>query len=215
MTNLQILTDVLSGAQATLEIAVGAWIVAATVGLGLAIVRDLGLLPIRFSVAASTAVIRAAPQLVLLYLVFFGLPSIGIAIDGLLTAILVLGIAEGCFNAELYRASFVTVPATQRDAGLSLGFSRFGVLRRVVIPQAMQYMIAPLLNSFVSLLKTATLASAIGVPEVLYQGQNDIERTGNLVLVVFIVVLVYAVFTMPILRLVDLYERRSGRRIRM
>jgi His/Glu/Gln/Arg/opine family amino acid ABC transporter permease subunit len=184
------------------------------VGLLLAVVKDLGLLPVRFSVSASIAVIRAAPQLVLLYLVFFGLPSLGIDVDALLTAILVLGIAEGCFNAELYRASFVTVPASQRDAGLSLGLSHFAVLRRVVIPQALQYMIAPLLNSFVSLLKTATLASAIGVPEVLYHGMNDVERTGNLVLVVLIVVMVYAVFTMPILRLVDVYERRSGRRLR-
>ena len=208
---MDIATDVLRGAGATAEITIASWLLAALFGLALAVARDLGPRPVKAGVVSVIVVLRAVPQVVLLYLLFFGLPSIGINIDGLLTAILVFGVVEGCFNAEYYRASFITVSHTQRDAGLSVGLTRFGVLRLVVIPQALRYMVAPLLNSFVSLMKLATLASAVGVPEILYRGLNDVEITGNLLLVIFIVVAIYATVTMPLSRLVGYLEKRSRR----
>ncbi len=212
MTPQAIATDLLKGGVATLVIATGAWVVSALVGLLLAFAGDLGPRPARWAVNTVVVVLRSVPQLVLLYLVFFGLPSFGINIAALPTAIAVLGVADGSFNAEYYRASLMTVPGTQREAGLSLGFSPFQALRLIVLPQAMEYMLAPLLNSYVSLLKTATLASAIGVPEILYRGQNDMQSSGQVLFVVVLIVIIYTVVTMPLSRLVVGIERKTKER---
>jgi len=213
MTTGEITSDLLHGGVTTLEIAAGAWAVSATVGLAFAMARDVGMLPVRLAAASVTALLRSTPQLILLYLVFFGLPSLGIDVGGLTAAIVVLGVADASFNAEYYRASLITVPRTQRDAGMSLGFSRLGTLTFVVLPQAMLYMVAPLLNSFLSLLKTATLASAIGVPEILYRGQNDMQLTGHVVAVIAVVIVLYGVACMPLIRVISVIERRARERL--
>jgi polar amino acid transport system substrate-binding protein len=213
MTTHELVSDLLHGAIPTLKIATGAWVVSAVVGLLLAVIRDSAVRPVRLIVASLIAVLRSTPQLILLYLVFFGLPSLGLDVNALLAAIVVLGIADASFNSEYYRASLLTVPSSQRDAGMSLGFSRLGTLAHVVLPQAMLYMIAPLLNSFLSLLKTATLASAIGVAEILYRGQNDIQLTGRVVAVTLVVIAIYVVACLPLVRLIAFFEARVKQRL--
>jgi His/Glu/Gln/Arg/opine family amino acid ABC transporter permease subunit len=213
MSTPSMTSDLLNGLIETFKIAFGAWAVSAVVGLLLAIVRDAAIWPVRMTVAVATAVMRSVPQLILLYLIFFGLPSVGIDVGALLTAVLVLGLADAAFNAEYYRGSLLTVPHSQREAGTSLGFSRIGTLRHVVVPQAMLYMIAPLLNSFLSLLKTATLASAIGLPEILYRAQNDIQTTGEVTRVILVVIVIYAVLCMPLIRLIAHVEQRTKERL--
>src|SRR5580704_10983372 len=113
-----------------------------------------------------------------------------------------LGVADASFNSEYCRASLMTVPSTQRDAGMSLGFSRLGTLLTIVVPQALLYMVAPLMNSYLSLLKTATLASAIGLAEILYRAQNDIQLTGRVVGVIVVVIVIYTAACMPLVRLI-------------
>jgi His/Glu/Gln/Arg/opine family amino acid ABC transporter permease subunit len=213
MSTTSLTTELLHGGIETLKIASGAWAVSAAAGLLLAVARDAGLWPVRMTVAFATAVMRSVPQLILLYLIFFGLPSVGINVSALLTAIVVLGLADAAFNAEYYRGSLLTVPNSQREAGISLGFSRIGTLRHVVLPQAMLYMIAPLLNSFLSLLKTATLASAIGLPEVLYRAQNDMQTTGEVTRVIVVVIAIYAIVCMPLIRVIAAVERRTKERL--
>jgi ABC-type amino acid transport system permease subunit len=170
-------------------------------------------MPLRLLVAVLIAVLRSIPQLILLYLVFFGLPSLGVDVNALLAAIVVLGVADASFNAEYYRASLITVPASQREAGMSLGFSRLGTLTHVVLPQAMLYMIAPLLNSYLSLLKTATLASAIGVAEILYRSQSNIQLTGQVLSVTLVVIVIYTVACLPLIRLIGFFEQRAKQRL--
>jgi polar amino acid transport system permease protein len=206
-------TELLRAGVETLKIAFGAWAVSAAAGLVLAVARDTGVWPLKVLIALLTAVLRSIPQLILLYLIFFGLPSVGIDVSALLTAVLVLGLADAAFNAEYYRGSLLTVPQTQREAGRSLGFSRLGTLRYIVLPQAMLYMIAPLLNSFLSLIKTATLASAIGLPEILYHSQNEIQTTGEVTRVIVVVIVIYAIVCMPLIRVIAAVERRTKERL--
>src|SRR4029077_17283500 len=134
-------------------------------------------------------------------------------VGALVTAVLVLGLADAAFNAEYYRGSLLTVPHSQREAGMSLGFSRIGTLRHVVVPQAMLYMIAPLLNSFLSLLKTATLASAIGLPEILSRSQNEIQTTAECTRVITVAIVICAAVCMPLIRLTAHVERRTKERL--
>ncbi len=200
--------DLLRGGVVTLKIASGAWVVSAVLGLALAVLQDLGLAPVKIFQASLTITLRSVPQLVILYLLYFGLGAVGIQINSILAAILALGVADAAFTAEYYRAGFMTVPWTQREAGFSLGLSRMGVLMRVVVPQTIPFVVPPLLNSFVGLLKTATLAAAVGAPEILYRGQNAMSRTGEIVLVVTIIMGLYVVVTMPLTRAVAVMERR-------
>jgi glutamine transport system permease protein len=206
-----VLIDLLKGGVVTLQIAAGGWLVSATVGLVLAVARDLGWLAIRIPLTTTITVLRSVPQLVVLYVIYFGIGALGIEVNSLLAAIIALGVTDAAFSAEYYRAGFMTVPATQRDAGASLGFSRVGVLRRIVIPQAIPFVVPPLLNSFVGMLKTATLAAAVGAPEILYRGQNEMSRTGLIVEIVTVIIVLYVVVTVPLTRTVAVMERRARR----
>jgi His/Glu/Gln/Arg/opine family amino acid ABC transporter permease subunit len=203
-----VVAELLQGGVVSLEIASGAWLVSAVLGLALAVLRDLGLRPGRMLVSGLVVSLRSVPQLVVLYLVYFGLGQVGVEVNSVLAAVLALGVTDAGFTAEYYRAGFMTVPWTQREAGLSLGLSRVGVLRFVVIPQVVPFVVPPLLNTFVGLLKTATLAAAVGAPEVLYQAQNEMNRSGRILFVAAIVILLYVGATMPLTRAVAILERR-------
>lgn len=202
------LAELLRGGVVTLQIASGAWLVGAALGLVLAVLQDLGLPAVRMAQSSLIISLRSVPQLVILYLLYFGLGAVGIQINSILAAILALGLTDAAFTAEYYRAGFMTVPWTQREAGFSLGLSRVGVMMRVVIPQTIPFVVPPLLNSFVGLLKTATLAAAVGAPEILYRGQNAMSRTGQIVLIMAMIIGVYVIVTMPLTRAVAVLERR-------
>src|ERR1700680_541896 len=99
-----ILSDVLPGAAITLQIAAGAWIVSAVVGLVLALAADSGRRFLTFPVAASVSIVRSLPQLVILYVLYFGISQFGISLNSMIAAIVGLGIADAVFTAEYYRA---------------------------------------------------------------------------------------------------------------
>ena len=205
---------ILPGALVTIEISVGAWLVSATLGLALALMRDTRRPLLTIPVSLSVEVIRAVPQLVVLYIVFFGLGTVGINLDSLTAAILGLGVADAVFTAEYYRAGFLTIPQTQRDAGLSLGLKPLQVTRHVIIPQTIPFVVPPLLNSFVGLMKSATLASAVGAPELLYGGRNYMETTGRVAPAAVAIMGLYIVATLPLTRAVRNLENRVRSRTR-
>jgi His/Glu/Gln/Arg/opine family amino acid ABC transporter permease subunit len=204
-----IFEDLVRGGVVTVEIAIGAWAVAAALGLLLAALRDLGGAAIRKLLVSVVTTLRSLPQLVVLYLLYFGLGALGMDVGSLVAAVVALGVTEAAFTAEYYRAGFLTVPDSQREAGHSLGLSALGVFRLIVVPQAIPFVVPPLLNSFVGLLKTATLAAAVGAPEVLYRGQNDMTRTGLIVPIVVVIIALYVLVTIPLARAVALLERRA------
>lgn len=203
------LTDLVPGAIATLRIAFGAWLLAVVVGLLMTYIREVHFRPLLWLVNGLTTVIRAIPELVLLYLVYFGVAYTGVRLESLTAAIIALGVSEAAFTAEYFRASISTVPTSQRTAGLSLGLSSSQVLRRVVLPQAIPFAVPPLLNSFIGLMKTATLASAVGAVELLYAGQEVMNRTGKVVPVAIALVGIYVVATLPLTTVVGKLENRA------
>lgn len=205
---------IIPGIVVTLEISFGAWVVSAVLGLILAVIRDTRKSLISFPATISVEVVRAIPQLVVLYLVFFGLSTIGLNLDSLTAAIIGLGIADAVFTAEYYRAGFLTVAHTQRDAGISIGLSPLQVARFVVIPQTIPFIVPPLLNSFVGLMKSATLASAVGAPEILYGGRNYMETTGHVAPAAVAIMALYIIATVPLTRAVRSLERRVQLRTR-
>lgn len=213
MSSGYILKYVLEGAPITLEIAAGAWVLGTVLGLVLALARQPGGV-LGFGAASVITILRCVPPLVLLYVVFFGLAAEGITIPAVPAAATALGLVEASFTAEYFRAGFLTVQSGQFDAARSLGLSRSSTFRLVVVPQAFIFAIPPLLNSFVALLKLATLASAVGAPEVLYRGQLVYEQSGQITTVVIVIILIYLLVTIPLTRAISVLERKMQRSMR-
>lgn len=112
-------------------------------------------------------VIRGTPLLVQLFVVFFGLPHVGVVIQPFTAAILVFSVNEGTYAAEIIRAALESVPAGQLEAGYCVGMSYLQVIRRIVLPQALRTAFPSLANSLIAMLKDTSLVSVVTVTEMM------------------------------------------------
>jgi cystine transport system permease protein len=145
-------------------------------GLALALVLALMRLSGRRVVSslarAYVSVIRGTPLLVQLFIVFYGLPSLGLTIDPFPSAVIALSLNVGGYASEAVRGAILAVPRGQWEAASTVGMSRTTTLRRVVLPQAARIAVPPLSNTLISLVKDTSLCSAILVPELLRRAQE-------------------------------------------
>jgi polar amino acid transport system substrate-binding protein len=155
----------LKGALVTIEISVLAMALAIVCGLALALLRLYGIPPLRWLAVAYIEVIRGTPLLIQLYLIYYGLPNVGIRLNAFVAAVLGLGLNYAAYEAENYRAGIQAVPRGQMEAALSLGMSRWLALRAVVLPQAIRIVIPPVTNDFIALFKDSSLVSVITMVE--------------------------------------------------
>ncbi|WP_309073684.1 amino acid ABC transporter permease [Paenarthrobacter sp.] len=118
------------------------------------------------------SVIRGTPLLVQLFVIFFGLPSIGIRLDPWPSAIIAFSLNVGGYAAEIIRAAILSVPKGQWEAGHTIGMSRPQALVRIILPQAARVSVPPLSNTFISLVKDTSLASLILVTELFRNAQQ-------------------------------------------
>ena len=150
----------------------------ASFGLGLAIALVVALMRLSRIGAVSAAarayvsVIRGTPLLVQLFVIFYGLPSIGLTIDPWPSAIAAFSLNVGGYAAEIIRAAILSVPKGQWEAAQMIGMSRRLALRRVILPQAARVSVPPLSNTFISLVKDTSLASLILVTEMFRKAQE-------------------------------------------
>lgn len=207
------LTDPLTnGGTTTLLVAACAWLLSVILGLALALVKESGPRPVGRMIDFGGVLLRGSPQLVVAYLAYFGLIQTGLQLSPLQAAIIAIGATEAGFVADYFRGAFLSVSRAQRDVGRALGFSNLQCTAFVVLPQTIRYMVPPLLNAFVALLKVATIASAIGVPEVLYEAQTEISASGRIVAISVGLLGAYLIFTVPLNRLVVWLQHRMQRR---
>jgi polar amino acid transport system substrate-binding protein len=155
----------LKGALVTIEISVLAMALAIACGLALALLRLYGIAPLRWLAAAYIEVVRGTPLLIQLYLIYYGLPNVGIKLNAFLAAVLGLGMNYAAYEAENYRAGIQAVPRGQMEAALSLGMGRWLALRAVILPQAIRIVIPPVTNDFIALFKDSSLVSVITMVE--------------------------------------------------
>ncbi|WP_091773342.1 amino acid ABC transporter permease [Piscibacillus halophilus] len=121
--------------------------------------------------------IRGTPLLVQLFIVFYGMPSIGLTIDPFPSAVIAFSLNVGAYASEIIRASISSIPKGQWEAGYSVGMTYRTTLRRIILPQASRVSIPPLSNSFISLVKDTSLASLILVAELFRRAQEIAART--------------------------------------
>ena len=153
-------------------------------------------------------VIRGTPLLVQLFVIFYGLPSLGVVIDPFPAAVLVFSINEGAYCAEIMRAALESVPAGQMEAGYCAGMSYLQIIRRIVLPQALRTAFPSLSNSLIALLKDTSLAANITVTEMFMTTQRIVARTYEPLVLYMEVGLIYLLFCTLLTWLQHLGEKK-------
>jgi polar amino acid transport system substrate-binding protein len=159
------LPALLKGAGVTILVSTVSMALAVALGLALCLARLHGPAPLRAAATAYVEVYRGTPLLVQLYILYYGLPNVGLALSPLTAAFLGLGMNYAAYEAELYRAGVEAVPAGQTEAALSLGMDRGLAFRHVVLPQALRVALPGMTNDFVALFKDSSLVSVIAMVE--------------------------------------------------
>lgn len=155
----------LKGAVVTVEISFLSMGLAVALGLILALGRLYALPPLNWLASAYIEIIRGTPLLIQLYLIYYGLPNIGIRLNAFVAAVVGLGLNYAAYEAENYRAGIQAIPSGQMEAALALGMTRGQSLRRVILPQAFRLVIPPMTNDFIALFKDSSLVSVITMVE--------------------------------------------------
>jgi polar amino acid transport system permease protein len=187
------------------------------VGLVLAVVRSLPgpvLFPFRAMATIYADVFRALPGILVIYILGFGIPGLGIAgvpVEPFFYAVVALTLIYSAYVSEVYRAGIDSVHPSQEAAARSLGLSKFQALRHVILPQAVRRVVPPLLNDFIGLQKDTVLVSYIGVVEIFRASQIKQAATFNFT-PYMATALVFIVVTIPLARLVDGLVARDRRR---
>ena len=166
MNLLDILLQLGKGVVYTVVVTLVCSMTGLVVGLLLSSLHRLSIKSISFLIDIYTYVFRGVPVLVLLFMVYFGLPGIGIKPPPLLAMALSLGLVAGAYLTEVFRGAFNSVDPTEITAAQAMGMSRIQVLRYIEIPQMLRFAIPGMVNEFTSVLKYSPFAYTVGIPEI-------------------------------------------------
>ena len=146
-------------------------------GLGLALMRLSRSRLLRWPAGAYISAVRGTPLLVQLFLIYYGLPQLGVELSPIVAASIGFSLNMAAYAAEILRSAIAAVDRGQGEAAATLGLSRLQTMTLIVLPQAARTAIAPLSNSFISLVKDTSMAATIQVPELFRQAQLVTART--------------------------------------
>ena len=163
----------------TIEIALAVVITGLALGLALAVMRAFQLKPLNALIVVFVDMFRALPPLVIVLIVYFGLPNVGISLPSFAVLWLVLSLVLAAFAEEIFWAGILSVPKGQWEAARSTGFGFLGTLGYIVLPQAVRLTVPPITNRTVAITKNTALGTVIGVPEILNQATTAQSFSGN------------------------------------
>ncbi len=195
----------------TLGVSLSALLLSVLFGTLLGVIRSVRLPVLGALGNAYVELVRGIPLIVLLSVVYYGLPALGLTLGGFPSAVLALGLYSAAYTSEIVRGGLSSVPAGQLEAARSLGLSRVQSLRYVVLPQAWRVALPALGNEFVSLILGSSLASAVTLQELFAAGKYITNATYRQFEVYAVLALVYFLLTFTLTRLVRLLERRLSR----
>lgn len=175
----------------SLTLALVSFFIGLIIAILTALARLSGVKPLIGLARFYVSLIRGTPLLVQLFIIFFGLPSVGIMIDPFPSAVIGFSLSVGAYSSEVVRAAILSIHKGQWEAAYSLGMTYWQALRRVVLPQAARVSVPPLSNSFISLVKDTSLAAAILVPEMFRKAQEIVAATYEPLLVYSEAALIY------------------------
>lgn len=171
--------SILSGVWVTIELSILIVVVGITLGTALAALRAYQIKPVSLLIILFADIFRALPPLVVILIVFFGLPNAGIFLSSFFVLFLVLTLVLAAFTEEIVWAGITSVDKGQWEAARSTGMGFGPALIWVVMPQAMRLAIPPLTNRAIAITKMTALGTVIGVPDILNQATTAQSFSGN------------------------------------
>ena len=198
----------LPGLTMTIPLTVIAFSLALVIAVAMAMIQFANVKVLKQLARFYIWIFRGTPLLVQLFVVFYGLPNVGILIEPFPAAVLVFSLNEGAYCAESIRAALEAVPAGQMEAGYCAGMSYLQTMRRIVLPQAMRTAFPPLSNSLIAMVKDTSLAANITVTEMFMVTQRIVARTYEPLVLYIEVGLIYLLFSTVLTGLQRAGEKR-------
>ena len=203
----------LAGLVSTIPLALISFAIGLALALGAALMRISEHRILSMIARVYISIIRGTPLLVQLFVIFYGLPSIGVVVDPWPSAVIALSLNVGGYGAEVIRAAILSVPKGQWEAAYTVGMGRTRTLTRVILPQAARVSVPPLSNTFISLVKDTSLTSLILVTELFRVAQQIAAFNYKFMVVYLTAALVYWVFCLVLSAGQNMLERRLDRHV--
>lgn len=196
------------GVLVTIPLTIISFILAMIIALITALVQVANIRVLKQVARFYVWIIRGTPLLVQLFVVFFGLPSLGIIVDAFPSAVFVFSINTGAYASETIRAAIESIPEGQMEAGYCVGMTYMQIMRRIILPQALRTAFPPLSNSLVSLVKDTSLAASITIMEMFMVAQRVAARTYETFALYCEVALIYLIFCTILTKLQTICEKK-------
>ncbi|WP_434139982.1 cystine ABC transporter permease [Pseudomonas luteola] len=214
-SSLQLILDslpfLLKGAVWTVLLSLGGMFFGLVLGFFLALMRLSQNMVVRAVARVYVSFFRGTPLLVQLFMIYYGLPELGIQLDPLPAALVGFSLNMAAYICEILRAAIASIDRGQWEAAASIGMTRTQTLRRTILPQAARTALPPLGNSFISLVKDTSLAATIQVPEMFRQAQLITARTFEIFSMYLTAALIYWVLASTLAALQNTLENRVNR----
>ena len=188
---LDSLPFLLKGTLWTVILSLGGMFFGLLLGFALALMRLYGYWPLRWLSRIYVSFFRGTPLLVQLFMIYYGLPQLGIQLEPLPAALIGFSLNMGAYTSEILRAAIASIERGQWEAAASIGMGKAQTLYRAILPQAARTALPPLGNSFISLVKDTALAATIQVPELFRQAQLITARTFEIFTLYLAAALIY------------------------
>ncbi len=200
----------LSGLRITLLLGTVSIVAGLALGLFIALTRIYALRPFRVIAKTYTDVFRSIPLLVLLIVVYYALPFVGLRMSPFMSAAVALTLVSGAYTAEIFRAGIEAIPHGQFEASQALGLSYRHMMVDVILPQATRIVIPPLTNNCINVIKDTALASVVAMPDLLKQATQAQALEANPTPLI-VAALMYVALLWPLVILVGRLEQRFRR----
>jgi len=200
-----------AGIRFTIPLTLLSFALGLALGLVTAVARLFGPAPVSALARFYVWIIRGTPLLVQLFVIFYGLPSIGVLLDAFPAALIGFTLNVGAYTSEIIRAAISSVPKGQWEAAYSTGMNWQQAMRRTILPQAARVSVPPLSNTFISLVKDTSLAAAITVPELFQAAQRIVATTYEPLILYIQAALIYLVLSSVLSALQSRLETRFSR----
>ena len=197
----------------TIPLALLSFLIGLILGFIVALMR-LSKVPVLEKIAEFYSwIIRGTPLIVQLFIIFYGLPSLGVRLDGFTSGVIGLSIAQGAYNSETIRGAILSIQKGQWEAAKALGMSKWQMYQHIVIPQALTVAVPSLANSFIGLTKDTSLCGILTIKEIFHRGQQLVATIYEPMLIYLMCAFVYLIINTVLTFLQKQTEKRFSKHI--
>ncbi len=200
--------DLIRGTGVTLQMTTGALVLGIIIGLPVGLARVYGNKWLSRLMQAYIAIFRGTPLLIQLFVVYYGLPDVGLTFSRLAAAFITLGLNSGAYQAEYLRGALQAVGEGQMTAARAIGMSKFKAIFYIILPQALRLVIPAWSNEMISMIKYTSVVFLIAVPDLMGQAKILAGRYYNPIEIYLAVAVVYLVLVAAATLLLNALEDR-------